>query len=133
MRDYFDTPALVFVCGQGPFGDAARQLLAASETPITTPHALAECFNSLTYRLGLSPKEVRKAMTNNLARFEFVPLDEADYRAALDRVVDNGLTGDKIYDALHAVAADKGNAEKIFTSNRRDFRKLTSLAIERIS
>ncbi|MDE3067781.1 MAG: PIN domain-containing protein [Verrucomicrobiota bacterium] len=132
MREYFDTPALVFLCGTGPFADAARQLVAASENPITTPHALAECFNSLTHRLGFPPRDVRKAMQTNLARFEFVVLDDSDYLAALDRVVDNGLTGDKIYDALHAMAADKGQAEKIFTSNRRDFTKLTSRPVERI-
>lgn len=96
-------------------------LIADCAEPVTTPHALAECFNTLTYRLGLSPTDVRKVMRTNLQRFTFITLESEDYLAAMDRVVENGLTGDKIYDALHVGAAIKGKAEKIHTSNRRDF------------
>jgi hypothetical protein len=44
-----------------------------------------------------------------------------DYLAAIDRVVENGLTGDKVYDSLQLGAAMKGKAEVIHTSNKRDF------------
>ena len=60
-------------------------------------------------------------MRTNLHRFKFITLESEDYLAAIDRVVENGLTGDKIYDALPVGAAIKGKAEKIHTSNRRDF------------
>ena len=60
-------------------------------------------------------------MRTNLHRFKFITLESEDYLAAIDRVVENGLTGDKIYDALPEGAAIKGKAEKIHTSNRRDF------------
>jgi predicted nucleic acid-binding protein len=121
VREYFDTPVFVFACGKSEFAQRARMLIAECSEPVTTPHALAECFNALTYRLGLSPADVRKVMRTNLQRFTFISLDSEDYLAALDRVVENGLTGDKIYDALHVTAAIKGKAEKIHTSNRRDF------------
>ena len=113
---------LVFACAHaGQAGEISRQLIASSAQPLTTPHALAECFNSLTYRLGLPPKDARRLIAENTHKFSFITLDAADYKAAMDRVTDNGLTGDKIYDALHVGAAIKGGAEKIFTSNRRDF------------
>lgn len=48
-------------------------------------------------------------------------MQEDDYFAAIDHVVSAGLTGDKVYDALHAGAAVKGAAGKIHTSNHRDF------------
>jgi hypothetical protein len=87
----------------------------------------------LTYRLGFSPEDVRKVMRVNLSRVHFLALEAEDYRAAIDRVVSNGLTGDKIYDALHVVAAIKSKAERIHTSNRRDFDALNpGIRIERI-
>lgn len=121
MSEYFDTPVLVFSANAGELGARARKLIADCPDPVTTPHALAEFFNALTYRLGFPPKEARRLVAENTARFSFVPLDADDYSAALDRVVENGLTGDKIYDALHVGAAIKGKAGKIHTSNRRDF------------
>ena len=135
MSDYFNTPVLVFACAHaGQAGEISRQLIAGSANPLTTPHALAECFNSLTYRLGLPPKDARRLIAENTKTFSFIALDAADYQAAMDRVVDNGLTGDKIYDALHVGAAIKGGAEKIFTSNRRDFVPLQpGILVEKIA
>jgi len=124
VSEYFDTPVLVFSANAGELGERARKLIADCPAPITTPHALAECFNALTYRLGFPPKDARRLISENTARFSFIPLNADDYRAAVDRVVENGLTGDKIYDALHVGAALKGKADKIHTSNRRDFAAL---------
>lgn len=133
MSQYFDTPALVFACGKSDLGEAARHLISKSDDPITIPHAVAECFNTLTYRLRLSPKEIRGTMRINFEPFRLVMLEPADYWGAIERVVDLGLTGDKIYDALHAAGAAKGGADKIYTSNRRDFAALTKIPIHRIA
>jgi predicted nucleic acid-binding protein len=132
MSEYFDTPPLVFACGKSSFAEAARKLIAESEDPVTIPHAIAECFNSLTYRLGFPPEQVREAIRANLKRFRFIALSAEDYQAAIDRVIENGLTGDKIYDALHVVGASRIRAVKIFASNKRDFGALTDIPIERI-
>jgi predicted nucleic acid-binding protein len=130
MKEYFDTPVLVFACHQSAFSREARERIAGCGEPISTPHALAECFNTLTYRLQFPPDQAREVMRHNLARFQFVAMDADDYRAAIDRVVDGGLTGDKIYDALHVGAAIKGKASKIHTSNKRDFGPLTPADIQ---
>jgi len=122
MSDYFDTPIIVFACAnRGSLGQAARALIASALEPVTTPHALAESFNALTYRLGLPPKEARRMVEANTARFHFVTMEASDYRRAIDRVVDNGMTGDKVYDALHLGAAMKSGASHMHTSNKRDF------------
>lgn len=122
MIDYLDTPILVFACANATeLGEKSRRLIANAANPVSTPHALAECFNALTWRLGMPPAAARKLMQKNLERIHFVSLDSADYWSAINEVVDNGQTGDKIYDALHVRAAGKAGAGKIHTSNKRDF------------
>jgi predicted nucleic acid-binding protein len=122
MIDYLDTPILVFACANATdLGERSRQLIASAADPVTTPHALAECFNALTYRLGIPPAAARKMMEKNFAKIRFEKLDETDYRTAINDVVENGQTGDKIYDALHLRAAGKSRADKLHTSNKRDF------------
>jgi len=122
MSDYFDTPVIVFACANaGEVGQSARQLIAATREPVTTPHALAESFNTLTYRLGIPPKDARRMVEENTARFRFITMEAADYQQAIARVVDNGMTGDKVYDALHLGASLKGKAARLHTSNKRDF------------
>ena len=129
MIDYLDTPVLVFACANtAGIGDKSRALIAAATHPVTTPHALAECFNALTYRLGIPPAAARKLMQENFKKIRFECLDSADYLAAINEVVDNGQTGDKIYDALHLRAASKVKADKIHTSNKRDFTPFSPVA-----
>jgi hypothetical protein len=60
-------------------------------------------------------------MQKNFHRLRFESLDSSDYFTAINEVVENGQTGDKIYDALHLRAASKAKADKIHTSNQRDF------------
>lgn len=122
MTEYLDTPILVFACANATeLGEKSRSLLAGTGDFVTTPHALAECFNALTYRLGIPPAAARKLMQKNFAKVRFQNLGPEDYWQALNEVVDNGQTGDKIYDALHVHAAVLAKAGKIHTSNKRDF------------
>jgi predicted nucleic acid-binding protein len=122
MTEYFDTPMLVFAAAnKGSLGQKAWQAIADSADAVTTPHALAECFNALTYRLHIPPGAARKMIEEQAAKFRFEMLDAADYRLAIAAVVEQGQTGDKIYDALHLRAAMKCGAKKIHTSNKRDF------------
>src|ERR1035437_2090158 len=122
MIEYLDTPILVFACANNTeLGEKSRRLIATTPNLVSTPHALAECFNALTYRLGMPPAAARKLMEKNFAKIRFQNLDSSDYLQAIGEVVDNGQTGDKVYDALHLQAAKKSQANKIHTSNRRDF------------
>ncbi len=122
MNEYFDTPILVFACGKHPdAGPASRKLIAETKSPVTTPHALAECFNALTYRLNIPPGAAQKMILAMVEKFTFQLLTAEDYKQAMASVVENGQTGDKIYDALHLRAASLAGAGKIHTSNSRDF------------
>jgi len=122
MSEYFDTPILVFAAANATeLGARARALIAETKDAVTTPHALAECFNALTYRLNIPPGAAQKMVLQHADRFRFQSLDAMDYRLAMAEVVSNGQTGDKIYDALHLRAAMKCGASKLHTSNKRDF------------
>ena len=122
MTEYFDTPMLVFAAANPTsLGQKARQAIAGSTDAVTTPHALAECFNALTYRLNIPPGAAKKMIETQAAKFRFENLDAADYQTAIAAVVENGQTGDKTYDALHVRAAVKCGAKRIHTSNKRDF------------
>ncbi len=122
MTEYFDTPILVFACNQNEeVGAKSRKLISEAKDGVTTPHALAECFNTLTYRLRIPPVAAQKMISKISEKLRFQSLTEEDYKIAIDSVVDNGQTGDKIYDALHVRAAALCGANKIHTSNRRDF------------
>ena len=122
MTEYFDMPMLVFAAAnEGSLGEKAWQAIEAADDAVTTPHALAECFNALTHRLGVPPGAARKMIEEQAAKFRFEILDAADYRLAIASVVEHGQTGDKIYDALHVRAAMKCGAKRIHTSNKRDF------------
>ena len=71
----------MFACANaGPLGQSGRQLIARTREPVTTPHALAESFNTLTYRLGIPPTEARRLVEINTARFRFVTMEAADYQ-----------------------------------------------------
>jgi predicted nucleic acid-binding protein len=67
-------------------------------------------------------------MQKNFQKIRFENLDSADYQTAINEVVENGQTGDKIYDALHLRAASKAKADKIHTSNKRDFTPFSPVA-----
>jgi len=59
-----------------------------------------------------------------MGRLEVIELDTADYRAALAKVVEGGLTSGIIYDALHARVAEQAGCQRIYTYNLHHFRPL---------
>jgi predicted nucleic acid-binding protein len=50
-----------------------------------------------------------------------VPLTPADYRLTLRRLMELGLSGGVVYDALIARAAQKAKVERLLTLNPDDF------------
>jgi len=88
-------------------------------------HALAETFSVLT-RLPLEPK-IRPADAEILVQREVadrcrvVPVDGELERLAIAAVVAAGLQGGAVHDALHAVAARRAKADRLWTLNRKHF------------
>lgn len=118
-------------------GRAAEQLRRSHEGEFdfcVAAHALAELFAVLT-TLPLSPRlmavEARSLIRRNIvSKGEIVELTGADYENVIERMLEDGLVGGVIYDALHVMAAEKAGANRLVTFNRRDFERIPSQALE---
>lgn len=120
MSAYWDSSALV----EASLDEGVRLALSKGGG-FTRSHAFAEVFSTLTGgRLGFrsQPEDAAKIcreMANNL---DCVELNFQETLDALDKARRYGVRGGLIHDFLHAVAARKAGADKIYTLNLDDFR-----------
>ena len=88
---------------------------------VCSTHCLAECYSTLTalpLPRRVTPQEGLALIERSvMGRLEVIELEAADYRVALARVVECGLTSGIIYDALHARVAEKAGCQRIYTYN----------------
>jgi len=122
MKAYWDSSALV-EAAQNP---AVRRALRKAGG-ITRPHALAEIFSTLTAgRLGYrcEAEDATRIAQDLAADLEFVELDANETLQALSACREHGVRGGLVHDFLHAQAAAKARAPRIFTLNESDFRHL---------
>jgi predicted nucleic acid-binding protein len=133
MRLLFDTSVLVagFIASH-PNHQAALPWLQRAKSKkhsiVMSAHGLAECYAVLT-RLPLSPKispeTAQYLLRENIEDIaEIVALSSLDYRAVLKQMIELGLSGGIIYDAITVKAAQKAKVDKILTFNTRDFIRL---------
>ena len=90
-------------------------------------HTLAELYSVLTrlpVRPRISPELAQRLISENLERFEVIPLTTEDYQMVLAQMVNLNLTGGGIYDALIAQAAVKAEANTLLTLNPNHFTRL---------
>ena len=132
MIRVFDTSVLVaaFVEGHTRHIDALARFKKAcrgDSQPYMAAHSLAELFAVLT-RLPvsprISPRLARRMIRENLRGARVIALSATDYRKVIDHMADLDLSGGSIYDALIVHAARKVEADRLFTLNGRDFRRL---------
>jgi len=64
------------------------------------------------------------------AKVDAVDLDKAELMAALEKAQSRNVSGGHVYDYLHALAADKANADELLTRNTSDFTGLTNAKVE---
>lgn len=130
MRTLFDTSVVVaaLVDQLGAHEAAFREFRRCSRgenTGYCSTHAVAETYATLTalpLQRRISPDEARRLIEGTvLGRLTVIPLDSADYRAALRQVANQGLSSGAIYDALHAQCALKARVDQILTYNLSDF------------
>ena len=96
-------------------------------------HALAECYATLT-ALPLPRKiqatDARILIEENfIKRLEILELTQADYATALTRSSQLGLVSGVVYDALHLVAAERANCQRLYTCNLAHFNRLRPVGI----
>lgn len=143
MNVYFDTSVLVAsaVRSHVHFDQAHRAALAVRGKQVrgyTSTHALAEFYGVITRTPFASPpihpQDAWQLLSERvLAAFEIVDLVKEDYLQALNRCVQTGWSGGRVYDALHIVSALKSQCERICTLNVRHFQQLAPELSDRIA
>ncbi|HTV43242.1 MAG TPA: hypothetical protein VMF08_21945 [Candidatus Sulfotelmatobacter sp.] len=81
-------------------------------------------FSTLTGgRLGFKfqPSVATLMIENMTSTFRFIDLDEQEIKKALHQAEARGVTGGRVHDGLHAVAAKKSGATELLTLNVGDF------------
>jgi predicted nucleic acid-binding protein len=90
-------------------------------------HSLAEVYSVMTRMPSqprISPQEAQLLLERCLQYLEAVPLEIADYRAAIAQMITLNLPGGGIFDALIAQAALKISADQLLTLNPNHFTRL---------
>ncbi len=133
MNIFFDTTVLVAASSKShphhaQAFPALQRVAAGRDTGFISAHSIAEVYSALT-RLPVEPRihpvEAARIVTENLLpHFEVVPVEKADYLAALNTVKDGGWPGAKIYDALLLSCAAKCEVSRVYTFNLGDFKLL---------
>lgn len=126
MRTYWDSSALLAaVISDEPNHPRASAALAAARDDWTTPHALAECFATLTSgrkTVQLTPGDAwRVVEVNFLPRLRLFDLKPDGYLAAMKNAQSAGARGGALYDLLHLQAARQLKAQRIYTIHVRHF------------
>lgn len=132
MRTLFDTSVLVAAFEVShPRHTVCLPWLQQSQTEqiqgLIATHTLAEVYAVLTrlpVRPRIFPELAQRLITENLERFEVIPLTTEDYQSVLAQMVNLNLTGGGIYDALIAQAAVKAEVNTLLTLNPNHFTRL---------
>jgi predicted nucleic acid-binding protein len=100
-------------------------------------HGLAEFYAVLTrtpFSPPVYPSEAWQLLTQNvLPYFEIVTLSGKEYEETIQRCVQQGWGGGRVYDALHIRSALKASCDRIYTFNVRHFQQLALEFPERIT
>jgi predicted nucleic acid-binding protein len=91
-------------------------------------HGIVELYAVLT-RLPVSPRigpdaAHRMIRDNVMGNFEIVALTAREQTRLIDAVAKLAITGGSTYDAIHAATARKTKAERLYTFNVDDFRRV---------
>jgi predicted nucleic acid-binding protein len=132
VRTLFDTSALVAAFEVShPRHTVCLPWLQQAQTEqiqgLIATHTLAELYSVLTrlpVRPRISPELAQRLITENLERFEVIPLTTEDYQMVLAQMVNLNLTGGGIYDGLIAQAAVKAEVNTLLTLNPNHFTRL---------
>jgi predicted nucleic acid-binding protein len=102
--------------------------LAGEIVLVLAAHTLAELHATLTtlpVRPRISPATAARLCDENLPETtRIVALDAGEYRAVLARMVELGLPGGVVYDALIARVAEIEEVDRLVTLNEKDFRRV---------
>lgn len=141
MTVFCDTSVLVAACLRShPHYERARPLLEAiaggRDAGVIAAHSLAEAYSALTsvpLVPRILPSQARDLVATNIDRhFKTIAITPEMYGRAIEVCAARALGGGKVYDALLLECARQSQADRIYTFNLKDFRKLAPDLSERI-
>jgi hypothetical protein len=138
LKFYWDTAAAI----NATISPAVYDRLAQGEH-FTRSHTFWEFFSIMTGRgiglvddrgqvfdLVMTADTAAKWLRGFAARLTIVDLDAEEALAGLDKAQSLSVTGAKVYDYGHALAARKAKADAILTRNTKDFQTLSRIKVE---
>jgi predicted nucleic acid-binding protein len=141
VKVFFDTSVLVAASEQNhphhpPAFHALSRVVGKTDEGFISLHSVAETYAALTrlpVRPRIQPGEAARILSDTIVpNFRTVSISRKDYLNALKTVVERGLSGAKIYDALIVGCAARSGAERVYTFNLSDFRDLAPNLADRI-
>lgn len=141
MKIYFDTAVLVAasVVGHPHYKEshaALRNVHSGKIKGYVSSHGLAEFYAVLTrtpFTPPVYPNEAWQLLNENiLPHFEIVTLSAKEHVETVQKCMQQGWTGGRVYDALHLRSATKSFCERVYTLNIRHFQQLAPEIAEQI-
>ena len=117
---YLDTGVLVSALFLRDEKQAKCQALITADA-VTSTHALAETFATLTGQYRVKNDVVTEAVLSLAAALRVETITRADHLNALRSAAERGVMGGIIYDALHAEVARRLSVERLYTFNVSNF------------
>ena len=142
MKIYFDTAVLVAASvadhpNHVQAAGAIHAVHAKKAEAYVSAHGLAELYSVLTrtpFTPPVYPAEAWQVISENiLPYFEVVTLSAKEYSDTIRNCAKLGLTGGRLYDALHLRCAQKSGCSRIYTFNVKHFKTLAPEMADLIS
>jgi predicted nucleic acid-binding protein len=130
MTAFLDTSVLVaaFWADHPHHAESLALLAGAAKSDVCCgAHSMAEVYAVMTRlptRPVVPPEHAMLFVREIRERLTIVAIDEAAYYATLASAAQKGIAGARIYDALLLHCARTSGAERIYTLNLSDFRRI---------
>ena len=135
MSIFLDTSVLVAAFwGDHPQHDLSVAVVktASPGSAFCAAHTVAEVYSTMTrlpVKPPIPPEQALLFVQQIRQLFTVVPLTDEEYFSTVERLAQNGLAKNYIYDALIVRAAEKSGADIVYTWNISDFLKVSSPSI----
>jgi predicted nucleic acid-binding protein len=124
MKRFVDTSILVEAClAQSPNFAAADASVKFGDS-VTSAHALAEAYATLSGdpRLKIKPQDAARMVADLAHLLQVHALTAQQYLALIQAAPSSGIRGGSIFDAIHAQTARESHCTEIRTLNVRHFK-----------
>jgi predicted nucleic acid-binding protein len=123
MSRFLDTSILIEACLAQSAKFAAADALVKAGGAVTSAHALAEAYATLSgdTRLRISPQDAALMVGDLAATLEVHGLTAQHYVALIQSAPLQGIRGGSFFDALHAQTAREAHCSAVHTLNVRHF------------